>query len=189
MIEIDGISKRFTGRHGEVQALQDLDLSVRDNEFLTILGPSGCGKTTLLRMIAGLVPADRRRGSGRRARPSESPAVPTCAIVFQRLRPPAVGNGSVERRALASTSRGPPRLARPDEGSASDRVRRPEGLRADCFLTSCRVACANGSAWRGRWPSSLEVLLMDEPFSALDAQTSDSSRRSCSASGRRREPP
>jgi NitT/TauT family transport system ATP-binding protein len=38
-----------------VQALQDLNLTINDHEFLTILGPSGCGKTTLLRSIAGLV--------------------------------------------------------------------------------------------------------------------------------------
>ena len=60
MIEIKGLSKAFPGRKGQepVQALFDVNLAVRDNEFLTVLGPSGCGKTTLLRCIAGLVPYD-----------------------------------------------------------------------------------------------------------------------------------
>ena len=40
-------------RYGDFTALQKISLSIRDNEFFTLLGPSGCGKTTLLRMIAG----------------------------------------------------------------------------------------------------------------------------------------
>ena len=60
MIEVKGLSKMFQSREGQepVQALRDVDLTVGDNEFLTVLGPSGCGKTTLLRNIAGLVPWD-----------------------------------------------------------------------------------------------------------------------------------
>ena len=38
-------------------ALWEVNLSVRDGEFLTVVGPSGCGKTTLLNAVAGLVPA------------------------------------------------------------------------------------------------------------------------------------
>jgi NitT/TauT family transport system ATP-binding protein len=51
ILEIAGVSKTFPG--GTV-ALQATDLSVQENDFLTILGPSGCGKSTLLRMVAGL---------------------------------------------------------------------------------------------------------------------------------------
>ena len=40
-------------RYGDFTALQQISLSIFDNEFFTLLGPSGCGKTTLLRMIAG----------------------------------------------------------------------------------------------------------------------------------------
>ena len=40
-------------RYGDLTALQQISLAIRDNEFFTLLGPSGCGKTTLLRMIAG----------------------------------------------------------------------------------------------------------------------------------------
>ena len=56
MIEIDGVSARRSRarRRSAVQALKDVDLTVKDGEFLTVLGPSGCGKTTLLRIIAGL---------------------------------------------------------------------------------------------------------------------------------------
>ncbi len=48
-IDIDRVSKRF----GDFIALNDVSLTIGDNEFFTLLGPSGCGKTTLLRMIAG----------------------------------------------------------------------------------------------------------------------------------------
>ena len=49
-VELTGVTKRF----GEVTAVSDVDLEIRDGEFFSLLGPSGCGKTTTLRMIAGL---------------------------------------------------------------------------------------------------------------------------------------
>ena len=48
--ELRGVTKRW----GSFTAVQDLDLQIRDKEFLVLLGPSGCGKTTTMRMIAGL---------------------------------------------------------------------------------------------------------------------------------------
>ena len=50
VLSIDGVSKEY----GRELAVEDLSLSVKDGELLTLLGPSGCGKTTTLRMIAGL---------------------------------------------------------------------------------------------------------------------------------------
>ncbi len=49
-VQLDHVSRRY----GPVAAVDDLDLTVADNEFVTLLGPSGCGKTTTLRMVAGL---------------------------------------------------------------------------------------------------------------------------------------
>ncbi|HAF25875.1 MAG TPA: spermidine/putrescine ABC transporter ATP-binding protein, partial [Lachnospiraceae bacterium] len=48
-IELKGLTKTFDDQ----QVLKGIDLTIRRNEFLTLLGPSGCGKTTTLRMIAG----------------------------------------------------------------------------------------------------------------------------------------
>lgn len=54
-LRLEGIRKTF----GEFVALDDIDLAVGEHEFVCLLGPSGCGKTTLLRVIAGLLAADR----------------------------------------------------------------------------------------------------------------------------------
>jgi spermidine/putrescine transport system ATP-binding protein len=52
-IEARGLSKTFGAGSDAVHALDDVSLTIRQNEFFTLLGPSGCGKTTLLRLIGG----------------------------------------------------------------------------------------------------------------------------------------
>src|SRR3954451_2045050 len=56
-IVLDAVSKQF----GDHAAVRDVNLSIRDGEFFSLLGPSGCGKTTTLRMIAGFVEPDEGR--------------------------------------------------------------------------------------------------------------------------------
>ena len=57
IIELKGVSKSF----GDYQALEEIDLTIKNGEFLTLLGPSGCGKTTILRLISGLERPDQGR--------------------------------------------------------------------------------------------------------------------------------
>jgi spermidine/putrescine transport system ATP-binding protein len=52
-IELIGVEKEFASAHGNVAAVEQVDLVIREGEFFSLLGPSGCGKTTTLRMIAG----------------------------------------------------------------------------------------------------------------------------------------
>jgi len=59
LIRVAGVSKTFTRRGASTRAIADVDLEVRAGEFVSLLGPSGCGKSTLLRVIGGLVDADR----------------------------------------------------------------------------------------------------------------------------------
>jgi spermidine/putrescine transport system ATP-binding protein len=54
IIELNNISKSFDGE----KVLDNLNLFIKENEFLTLLGPSGCGKTTMLRIIGGFIEAD-----------------------------------------------------------------------------------------------------------------------------------
>ena len=49
LLRLEHVNKAFDGR----QILEDLDLTIHENEFVTLLGPSGCGKTTILRLIGG----------------------------------------------------------------------------------------------------------------------------------------
>jgi iron(III) transport system ATP-binding protein len=58
-ITIRGLSKRFGAGESDVAAVDDLDLDIKDNTFVTLLGPSGCGKTTTLRLIAGYITPDK----------------------------------------------------------------------------------------------------------------------------------
>jgi NitT/TauT family transport system ATP-binding protein len=74
-VDVRGLSLTFETADGPVHALSNVDLSVREGDFISFIGPSGCGKTTLLRAIAdletptggtlrvnGLTPEDARRG-------------------------------------------------------------------------------------------------------------------------------
>src|SRR4051812_44984350 len=59
-VEARGLQKNFQNRQTResIEVLRDINVSVSPGEFLTIVGPSGCGKTTLLRIFAGLIPAN-----------------------------------------------------------------------------------------------------------------------------------
>lgn len=169
MIEVRSLAKTFAGRSGReaVQALSDVNLQVREGEFLTILGPSGCGKTTLLRIIAGLVKADAGEVQIDGV-PISGPG-PERSMVFQSfaLMPWA----SVRRNVTFGLElRGDPKLAREERANALIKMVGLEGFedRLPGELSGGmqqRVGLARALAVEPR------ILLMDEPFGALDEQT------------------
>jgi NitT/TauT family transport system ATP-binding protein len=55
-LDVDAVSKTFETRRGTVEALKNIDLSIARGEFVSLVGRSGCGKTTLLRIMSGLLP-------------------------------------------------------------------------------------------------------------------------------------
>ncbi|MEU1734924.1 ABC transporter ATP-binding protein [Streptosporangium sp. NPDC020145] len=171
-LQIQGVGKEFAVRGADrpFTALDDVDLDVREGEFLTLVGPSGCGKSTLLDLLAGLAVPSRGRilldGT-----PVEGPGLDR-GVVFQQyaLFP--------WRTALSNVEFGL-------EAKAVPKRERAERARAHLELVGLRGfeeryphELSGGMRQRVAIARSLafdpEVLLMDEPFAALDAQTRES---------------
>jgi NitT/TauT family transport system ATP-binding protein len=162
-IEIAGLRKEYLSGQGSVVALDGIDLSIAPGEFVCIVGPSGCGKSTLLRILAGL---DRQTGGTLKI---EAPgwAVEN-AMVFQDsgLFPWM----SVEKNVgFGLMTRGVP---------AEQAAERVEAALKLVGLTKFRKHYPHQLSGGMRQRSAIArafvtdpgVLLMDEPFAALDAQ-------------------
>ena len=54
LLKIENISKIYQAKNGEIEALKDVNFTINNGEYVSIIGPSGCGKSTLLSIIAGL---------------------------------------------------------------------------------------------------------------------------------------
>jgi NitT/TauT family transport system ATP-binding protein len=174
VIEMRNIRKTFRKREGaggrgpvEVQALDRIDLTVKANEFLTVIGPSGCGKTTLLKIVAGLVRPDS--GEVKIAgRPVEGPG-PDRSIVFQRfaLLPWADVLTNV---GFGLEMRGVPRQERHEKA-----IGQINSMGLAGFEHHYPHELSGGMQQRVGLARALvvdpQILLMDEPFGSLDAQT------------------
>jgi ABC-type nitrate/sulfonate/bicarbonate transport system ATPase subunit len=167
-LKVRNICKSFrSGRGDRTVALDDVSLTIRKNEFISIIGPSGCGKTTLLRLIAGL----DRPDSGEivvGAKPVTKPA-PDRAVVFQQ--PALLPWASVlDNVALGLRMRGVPKAERNSQaavalagvGLSGFERHIPRELSGGMQQ---RVALARASVLN---PA---VLLMDEPYASLDEIT------------------
>jgi NitT/TauT family transport system ATP-binding protein len=175
-ITISRLGKIFSTAEGDTTALESIDLTVGAGEFVTLVGASGCGKSTLLRIIAGL----ETRSSGRVAIDSDAVDGPGVdrAVVFQHysLYPWLTVKQNIKfSRGLEIHRRD---ITSADVEAASgraDALLAVMGLEhvADAFPNQLsggmqqRVAIA-----RALMPRP-QILLMDEPFGALDAQTRD----------------
>ncbi|MEF8882679.1 MAG: ABC transporter ATP-binding protein [Halapricum sp.] len=83
-VTLDGVTKVFQDESGEIVAVDDLDLDIRDGEFLVLVGPSGCGKSTTLRMVAGLeTPTEGTIRLGEKPITNLTPQERDIAMVFQ----------------------------------------------------------------------------------------------------------
>ncbi|MGA3221306.1 MAG: ABC transporter ATP-binding protein [Acidimicrobiales bacterium] len=162
---LKGVEKTFRGRKGTVHALHDINLTLDDGEFVSVVGASGCGKSTLLRIVAGLEPA-----SGGELTLDGAPLLAAGkdrGMVFQQytLYPWLSAQENVE-----FGLRHLPKKQRAEEARRFlDVVGLADFAGSYPFQLSGgmqqRVAIARALALR---PS---ILLMDEPFGALDAQT------------------
>lgn len=163
MLSVEAVSKQFDGR----AVLVEFDLRVEDGQFVCLLGPSGCGKTTLLKLLCGLLPPDGGRIT-LDGRPSIQPGVDVC-LVFQHygLFP---WLSVLDNVAFGLKLRGV---------SAADRQRRAQEF----------IALVGLAGFEGHYPHQIsggmqqraglaralvnapKILLMDEPFAAVDALT------------------
>jgi NitT/TauT family transport system ATP-binding protein len=171
VIVFDRVTKTFPVRAaGSLTALHEISLEVQTGEFIVIVGPSGCGKSTLLDLLGGLA----QPTSGRilvDGRPVHGPGLDR-GIVFQQyaLFPWRTARGNVE---FGLEAKGVSRRQRADRareyldlvGLTGFHDRYPHELSGGMKQ---RVAIARSLAY------DPDVLLMDEPFAALDAQTRDS---------------
>ena len=169
MIRVRGLSKEFStfDDGAGVLALSDIDFEVLDDEFITVIGPSGCGKTTLLRIIAGLIPYDQGEITIDERRVT-APG-PERAVVFQNfaLMPWAdvltnVTFGLDVRGIDKAQSQAKARELIKLVGLDGFEKRLPKELSGGMQQ---RVGLARALAVEPR------ILLMDEPFGALDEQT------------------
>jgi NitT/TauT family transport system ATP-binding protein len=157
MIALEGIAKRFANG---TQALRDLSLTVADGEFVSLLGPSGCGKSTALRIAAGLLAPDAGRvhhAGGEIGFVFQEPTLMPWADALTNARLPLdlkkLARSEANDRAAAALAR---------VGLAGFERAFPRELSGGMKM---RVSIARALVAQPR------LLLLDEPFAALDEIT------------------
>ena len=166
-LRVEGLGKAFASSGREVRALEAVDLRVAHNEFVCVVGPSGCGKSTMLRICAGLEPA----GEGRalfRGQPMAAPRREV-GMVFQEysLLP--------WRSVLANVAMGPEFAGLGTSQREREALEHLRLVGLEDFARSMPHELSGGMRQRVAIARALcnhpDVLLMDEPFGALDAHT------------------
>jgi NitT/TauT family transport system ATP-binding protein len=169
MLEIKGLGKTYGAGDKATHAIADVSLTVENGEFACVVGPSGCGKTTLLKCVAGLMRPTRGEVLLRGKRVTGPPE--ELALVFQEYGRSLMPWASVRNNVLLPL--------RHKKLSGKERKRLVEESLDAVGLTTFidhypwqlsggmqqRVAIARALAYQ---PS---ILLMDEPFASVDAQT------------------
>ncbi|QSG05710.1 ABC transporter ATP-binding protein [Halapricum desulfuricans] len=166
-VAIDDVSMVYDGSNGPVEALREVSFAVDPGEFVTIVGPSGCGKTTLFRIIAGLqAPTE---GEVRLDGDVIDGPGPELGIVFQEyhLFPWRTVSGNV---GFGLEQDGTPA---PERRERVEQLLETVGL--DGFGGTYPKDLSGGMKQRVALARALapdpDLLLMDEPFGAVDAQT------------------
>ncbi|WP_435317229.1 ABC transporter ATP-binding protein [Haloarchaeobius sp. TZWSO28] len=170
-IDIDTVRKEFENdEEGTIVAVDDVDLTIQDGEFLVLVGPSGCGKTTTLRTIAGLedvtsgkIYFDETEVSGKRARDRD------VAMVFQNY---ALYPHMNVRQNIGFGLKLSSEMSSAEIRSKVDQV--AEMLGISDLLHKKPKELSGGQQQRVALGRAIirepEVFLMDEPLSNLDAK-------------------
>lgn len=166
-IRFDKVGKSFGRGERTVEVLRGIDLDVAEREFVAIVGPSGCGKTTCLRMVAGFEsPTSGTVTVG--GVPVRGPG-PDRAVVFQQfaLFPWKTVRANID---LGLRNRS---VAAPERDERIAHVLKLMNLEAhaDAYPHQLSGGMQQRVAIARAYVLDPQVLLMDEPFGALDAQT------------------
>jgi NitT/TauT family transport system ATP-binding protein len=162
-IEIDGLAKEF----GTLRVFQNVNLAIGERECVAIVGPSGCGKTTLLRCIDGLVQpteGEVRIGGTPVRKPPKG-----VAVVFQHF-------GLFPWKTVFQNVAYGMQMGGASKAEVAERVPRMiELVGLDGFEKAYPYQLSGGMQQRTGLARALavepDVLLMDEPFASIDAQT------------------
>ncbi|GAA2373249.1 nitrate/sulfonate/bicarbonate ABC transporter ATP-binding protein [Dactylosporangium salmoneum] len=172
LLATDRLTKSYAGADGELPVLAGIDLQIREGEIVGLLGRSGSGKSTLLRCLAGLIPPSAGAVSYQGAMLTGSN--PGTAMVFQTfaLLPWLTVQQNVE---LGLEARGMPAAER-----AQAALKAIDLIGLDGFESAYPKELSGGMRQRVGFARALvvepDVLLMDEPFSALDVLTAENLR-------------
>jgi NitT/TauT family transport system ATP-binding protein len=166
-LDVRNLSKSYRKDERDIEAVRNVSFDIKDGEFVSIVGASGCGKTTLLRMLDGLIPPSA--GSILLdGKPVEGPGFGR-ALVFQqdRLLP--------WRNVLSNVVLGPEIQGRNGKNERARAQSYVELVGLGGFEKHYPHELSGGMRQRVNLARALnaepEVLLLDEPFASLDAQT------------------
>lgn len=166
-VELRDVSLRYFSREGETEALKDITLSIAPGEFVAIIGPSGCGKSTLLSIISGLfAPTEGHVSIDGRA-----VAGPSRKVGYMLQQDYLFEWRTIlENAVLGAEIQGMP-MAKARERATQLLTRYGLGQ----FLHYLPRQLSGGMRQRAALARTLctdpDIVLLDEPFSALDSQT------------------
>ena len=170
-IKIENLSMKYPNKNGgePVTALQNVNLDIKQGEFISLLGPSGCGKTTLLRIIADLLQPTEGKITVRGETPRDIRLKKKYGVVFQN---PVLYDWRTIRRNICM----PMELMGMKKAERTKQVtKRLDLVGLQDFGKRYPYELSGGMQQRVGIARALainpEILLMDEPFSALDEFT------------------
>ena len=161
-----GLNLTFETADGPVQALKDVDLEIGEGEFVSFIGPSGCGKTTFLRVVAGLEHPTGGEISVNGMSPDAARRARAYGYVFQAA-------GLYPWRTIAGNVKLPLEIMGYSKAEQESRVRKVLALvELEGFAGKYPWQLSGGMQQRASIARALsfdaDILLMDEPFGALD---------------------
>ena len=166
IISASGLNLVFDTSDGQVAALKDVDLEIGKGDFVSLIGPSGCGKTTFLRVVAALETPSSGSLSVKGMTPDEARRARAYGYVFQAA-------GLYPWRTVAANVRLPLEIMGYDRKQREERVGKAlELVELSAFGNRFPWQLSGGMQQRVSIARALsfdaEILLMDEPFGALD---------------------